>query len=320
MQLTKLFEVVRKIRVDAKFDSFISELRRLIETSENIDIQPVRNVFHALVLETREALVLLKQDSDNRAVIAETKIEMVFNAGIVAKLMHGFQAVGNYDQFRGRTSDFAQLAHIYNTIKAFVVWSEALKNLIEIPRVKTVGADEGLLQFEVLEVDARGFSLDRIAEIIPEINGFYVQVARLYQSDESRVRIAFADSGSPLIIAIKGDSKVIDAMRKCFESVWDRIRFIGAAGVERKIDALEKSVDLLAKVHSREADGSLTPEESLRIRTLLIGNVTGLIAKGTATRETYEKSVIDNRRLMLEKVETKYLESGTAPNTSVGPS
>lgn len=288
MQLTRYLEVAKKIRDDAQLVRIVDELRRLIQTNENAEISVTRNAFQSLLLKSRESLIFLRQEQDANAILNELRIEDVFGEANVARFLTAFHAAGDFQNFRGRIPDFAALCHFYNTLKSFITSLEALDKLVGCPRLKSVRAEEAVLQFELLEIGKTGFSIERLGDVLPDIKEFYVQVARLYQSDELALRIAYVDSGSPLMIAIKGDSKVIDAMRKCFESIWDRVRFSKETRAEKKIELLDKSVDLLEKIHSREKDGSLTPEDSLRIRTMLVGSVTGLIAKGTATKETYE--------------------------------
>ncbi|SDS32131.1 Outer membrane receptor proteins, mostly Fe transport [Opitutus sp. GAS368] len=197
--------------------------------------------------------------------LLRTETATVWQTGVEYKVAEKYQFSATVSH-SSRLNPIAALATVSATPDIF---TRQLTNLDRIEsdslELRTIWQPSASLETEASVT----FTKAEISAVLPDIKEFYVQIARLYKLDENLVKIAFVDSGSPLVISIKGDGRVIDAMRKCFEAIWERVRFFKDQGIERKIELLDKSVDLLGKISDGEKDGSLTPEDALRIITLL---------------------------------------------------
>lgn len=324
MNSTRFIEIAQEVSTKTLTPELVQLIKPLIYPSGgNISLQPIRDKFIQLVFNAREAYYNLAQDSEISEVMNSLGYTAAFDANLVSRLLHSFHSNGDLETYRKNLFQTSDLFFFYFRLESLLTFIRGLNKLIVRPRNSGVGPEEAAIAFEVLDLGQTGFSFERLEEIFPIIHKLYNELCRLYDVSDTSLRLLYLDSGSPLIVCIKGDGKIIDAIRKLFIAIWDKVRFRKLDDFERKLESFDKTFEVLEKINSKRDEGVITSEDALRFSHLIATSACELLSKGANLREIQKTEHLNNRALLMQTVETKYLTAGNSndaePSTDTPP-
>jgi hypothetical protein len=320
MQFVRFIELSNDIYKKLYVRELIDCLLPIVNpTGNNIPLQSHKTKFHDLVFMARDNLAFLSQDQETKLMLEGLGLSNAFNSNFIGRLLVIFQIRDTRDALRNTSSDLADILTFFSTLRAFQQLCNSMETLIAKPRVAGLEANEASIEFEVLELGLKGFDLERLEAILPLIDTLFKQLCIVYEEKEASPRILYMDSGSGLIIALKGPEKIIDAIRKLFLAVWDKIRFKKYEDLNKKLETIDSSLEVLDKIKQKEASGSITPEDSARLNHLITDSVFGLFEKGTSLREIQKAETFENRKLLTDMVEVKYLTDKPKAEADTSP-
>jgi hypothetical protein len=258
-------------------------------------------------------MAFMVRDQDAAKLLSELGVLAAFDGNRISRMLVTLQSKATADQIWNSAYEMGELQMFYLNARATVQLESAVSANIQKPRISGLGPDESTIEFEVVDVGAPGFDIQRIEKILPLIDGLYQEVCQAYELPQDPPRILYMDSGSGLIICLKGAAKPIESLRKLIFQIWDKVRYQKLEDLSKNLEAVDASLDVLDKIRKREASGSLPPEEAARLKHLIAANAIELFGTGTSLRELQRAEVVENRKLLEDKVSVKLL---TAPSTS----
>ncbi len=102
---------------------------------------------------------------------------------------------------------------------------KTLDRFILIPRNLTVLRGEDSLELEIIDYNGKGIEPDRFTFILDSFHKLHDAIVRILAEKDARLRIAFVDSGSNVLIAFVSKLKVIEFAKRFFSEYWRQIWF-----------------------------------------------------------------------------------------------
>lgn len=306
MQSTRFIEICRTISAEGQFPCLISTLELLL--TNRGPWEGNRDLFNEQIFRAREGIFVLAKDSDVDAVMEALQIRNAFEPRVVTKLITIFQQHVHAGSLLENATQMRIVQDFFYKIRAFDNYLNGLSTLVDSPRRK-IEKNQAIIEIELLSLGTQGFQFVRVESVLPLIRGLYEQVARIYDANPEGATLAFFDSGSPLVIAVKGDANLIKAIESLFSAVWNKIRFRKIEDLNRKLDTIDSSLDILVKIREKEKSGAINAEDAARFSTLISDQVTGMLKLGAAPKSIRRDETLKNSALLRDKVESKFLQA-----------
>ena len=324
MQSVRFIELLNDIYKRLFIAELVKLLRPVVEvpvTTPNFNLNGPRASFNETIFRARDNLAFLNQDDETKAMLSSMGLLEAFDAQLIGRLLVIFQTKPSRDDLHKSTHDFSELMNFFATLKAVQRLKNSMVSLISEPRMSGLAPGEMSIEFEVLDLGAKSFDLERIETILPLIDDLFQQLCRVYEIEPASPKIMYMDSGSGLIIGLKGADKVITAIQSLFLTFWEKIRFQKFDEIDRKLETIGSSLDVLEKINVRRTSGSITEEDAKRLSHLITNDVLQLFENGASLREIQKAETIENRKLLTDKVTVKLLtnrdEGGDAPSLHI---
>jgi len=310
MNTTTFIGIGQWIIVRAHLQDTIQVLGSVLENG-NLDLKPLRDSMITRLFQAKHEITTLSGNPEYLEVIEGFELHNVFsdeNMTQVITILKVNDSSGNIHRDNAKYNVFI---NAFVRLRTFADCIFALTKLVDSPRRKLAHEGEAILDFEVLDL-GNGYSFSRIEDVLHNIHILYEQIAGIYGLNPESISIAFFDSGSPFILGIKGDSKVIKEMKTLLIGIWDKLRFTGLEGRNRKLESLDAHLDLEVKLNELKANNKITSERADQYSVLVFDSAKNLMRNGAAPREMLPTIQIENRDLLRQRVETKLLTQSSA--------
>jgi hypothetical protein len=290
----------------------ILEITDRILAPPNVPLGDSQEKLPSLLLRIKATLTLLNEDPENHAIINAFKLPEIFADRAIAEMI---AAVRHNTTSNGISSnDLVRrvFSLFHSRLQRLQEFLEAFNKLVIQPREHVADDTEELLSFDLPDYNDDGLDIERLRDVLELIQRLHDNIARATET-ESRVTIAYLDSGSNSLITVKAKIRVIDELRQLIIDVWDRIRFGKAEAYTRKLEAATAGVRFVEFIDQQQKAGKIDPAAASQFKHVAISDAVSLFEKGASVTEVQRDTVINNRELLRAAVVVKELEDGPAP-------
>jgi hypothetical protein len=263
--------------------------------------------FFKLIFEAQARLFNLIADDEIEPVLASLEVRHVFEPKNITALIYALQSSDGPSVLHKNYHWMNVLVRFNAVLSSLVLMRDSMQKLVSRPRLGAQNTSTEILRFEVLDLRQDGFGFDRLEEILPSLHALVSEHCRVFDVDESQIRIAYLDSGSGLTIAIKGDLKVISSIKSLFIAIWDKVRFRKIDDFKEKLEAVDGSLEVLAKIKAKQDSGTIDPGEAARLKHVILAETMHLLQTGTNLQELQNAEVVRNEALLIQMVIPKFL-------------
>jgi hypothetical protein len=314
MQSIRLIEVLNRICNDLQLSALVNCLSPIINR-QNAQFHDLKKHFNELVFKARDGLAFLSRDPDADLILNELGIKAALDSQAIGRLVYILQSKASIDQVWGNAVEMMDIQAFYATLVATLRLQGTMSVSVEKARMLGLQKDESVVELELLPIDPNGFKIQRLEAILPLIDDLFKQLCTIYGQPEESPKILYMDSGSGIIIGLKGTGKIIDALRNLFLSIWEKIRFRKQDDIEKNLEVIDSSLDVLEKIKNGQSSGSLSNEDAFRLKHLVVKDVLGLLENGASLRELQKPEFVENRKLLTDMATVKFLSD--KPKTEV---
>jgi hypothetical protein len=295
----------------------LGRIRELLSTfvldPTNVALEKLKGEWVSLLLNTRTALVLLAKDEQNKAISEAFGLAEFFDDASVGHMITVVRSHATTGEIRGNSNYFSLFFTFYARLMEFQRMLDAFGKLVIDARNEGKMESEDLLSFELADYNNSGIDIDRLRHALDLIHRLHDTVARVGERD-SRLVVAYLDSGSNSFITVKADINVINDLRQLIIDVWDRIRFGRENALEKKLQAATAGIKFVELVEAQEKAKAIDPNAAAQLKRAAINDTIALFDTGGSIVDVHVTTVIDNRALLRDAVRLKELGAG-APST-----
>ena len=210
-------------------------------------------------------------------------------------------------------------------LKGVVGTIYSIINLLKHKEIDTV-QDESreILSLLVLEPEGLGYaSPKRVSDSIDSINLLYEACARIQGVPFDDLEVIFCDSGKDKLFDLRGDIRLIGAVKELVLSIWERVVFYRNRNLQERISLLTHSLPALDIITELEMNGKLSNTEGELTRNALVDGVKKFLSSGAVIKEIRERIPFDERSLMVpqrdEQPDASYASNGYHSINSQAP-
>lgn len=186
-----------------------------------------------------------------------------------------------------------------------IVSYASLKTYLVTETGEEIGEEESTLRLEILDFQASGIKLTRLRIVIESLENIYNSLISISGLKGDSPRIVFIQSGSNIVLEIKGAAKIIDALSDLFFRVVDSIRFRKYDRIDREIETSNKLLELFEKFAKK------SPDEAKILQDKIVKDIIMLSNNGVSmwVDDDIDRSTVTN---FLTEHSTKLIAGNTA--------
>jgi len=321
MQATTLFRTLDHIRQKMQSEPLEKLLAALLFGSNQALVNS-KEQFSELIFEARSRIDALKTDPETALVLDKLSIPAIFETARLSRMLSAMQTVSDTHNLRQQVAHYLDFYQVFSGLVGIKTFRDTLYALVIKPHEQTQSPEEKLLEFEIIDPGNVGIGFDRFRAVLTEIEALHETTSRCLDIS-AHIAIAYLDSGSNTLIAIKTDGKLIDSIRRLIIDIWDRFRFGKYAEMEKTLQSAEAGIEFITLINQKEKDGLLDPAVAAQFRYQAIHASLSLFETGATLKEIQVDTTIDNRALLVGSVNTKLLsnspDTGASTSTGVNP-
>jgi len=242
---------------------------------------------------------------DQHKIADQLGFDSIAAAGTIADVTAAFRASPNTAQLRTTQG----LWQLYFGLGATLRWQRLLRSYLVAPKVR-VAEGQRELAVEIHDFDGGGVQLVRLGRVVKSLLTLYENVL-LGLGLNDVPRIAYLDSGSSVIVSVKGIGEAIDAMLQFFLSSWEQIRDHKNIKFERRLTSLDRGLEFLGRLQSRVESKEIDQATADKVEAAVWSQMDILIGDGAMARGVETTAAYDKHKVLMQVRDIKQLNSGS---------
>jgi len=135
-------------------------------------------------------------------------------------------------------------------------------------------------------------------------------LSRFLNVSDSRLKVAYVDSGSDLLVGFQCAKAVVDILRGLLSEFWERVKFQPFDDFDRKIDSLSKGLAFVGEVKAQVDNHALSDNDGRILTHRVLAEMTTLVGIGASLPQDEVVETVNHRKLLTEKRGMKLLGKG----------
>ena len=292
----------------------VKEIVTFLENFLRVDLnlaigEGQKNKFAALVFQSREAYHTLSQHKERGQILDLMKFGDTYASPQLSRMLTAFNNA-NSSTAMHTVSNYALFAKFYESLSAIIKLQETTSHLLLEEKFAKVPSGEAILELQIMDYDGTGIDTTRMQNILASLASLHDHLSRLLGDKDSRLRIAFTDSGSDVLLALQGAKAIMDTAKVLFEQFWDKIRFRTLDNFDRKLESLSKGLKFVELVQEQVNKKAIDDETAGILKHSVLNEMTSLTGLGACLPALGVQERVDRRKLLLEKKGIKLLGTG----------
>jgi hypothetical protein len=306
-----LEEAHEKLRVK----ELIQQIQPFVTRGMNYATSGTKKTLPKLIFEAREGFVLMRQDSAKAELLDRLGFTRMFDPNAMTEVLSILNAVDSTQNVWNNSSNLPPYINFYSSLIALNEFKTAFDKLVLEPKKAGVAESEDVLSFEVLDYDGGGIEPPRLASLMRAITRLHDTVTRVVDVP-STLRVVALDSGSNSLVTVKADGKVVKEIRTLLGQVWHVVRFWKLNDFDRRLQSLDKGLDMLESIDARVKNGTLDHATGELLKHKLKVEAVAIVSHGSLPKEIVVDATVQTRQLLIEKRDPKLLTMGDESSTS----
>lgn len=312
MQSIQFAAAIRSIREDFKFSALLRAIPELPLQQErevsDKDRDTIGDIVHDILIAANA-----HRDTLHPMVLELLGLERLIDRRFLYSLLADLARTTQWSGVLGEHDRYIRWVDLYWQLSAFERMAEAFELLVVSSKLAVTEDQPEIVTLEISDPHDEGVALDRLSLIFASLNSLTNAVAQVVGESETPCTISFADSGSPLVVGLRGGHRTIKAVLDLFRDFANSIRFSEEEKFERKVNAVSGGLRLAKDIKTAEVEGTLEPEEASRLTSTLVTEMTALLDSGVIPTEDSTPEPQASDRQILERFhEPKRLMSGNS--------
>lgn len=315
MQSLKFVRALQNITKELKSKELVEFLEPFVNpTSTNVAVsQGHKDEFATLLFASRVGFTELSKDSDASKIIASLKIDAVYDPSRLFKLIALLNAVPSTQVVVGNAELFSAFYSFYKSLSSIVDFAAVSSELLEQERVRVPNDGDEILEVSVLDYDETGVRAERVEATVSGLIALHTHFARILGFKDATLKIAYVDSGSDIILGLATTAVIIRALRTLFNEYWEKVKYQRYAELDRTLESAEKVLSFNAKLQEQVAAKVLDQDAANILQERILSEMAKLIGNGTSLPLETIPELVDQRKLLTDKRDTKLLGAGDTP-------
>jgi hypothetical protein len=325
MQTLQYTRALRRIVEEMKVRELINLLAPLMvrpaaPNQSNVSIaQDVKERFFDLVFSSRTGYARLMDDASTAKVLESLNVGAIYataRLGRLTALLHGLPTMGT---LWAAPDAIIDLFSFYDLLLSLSTFEKSCAELLEAEKLSPAGGAGNLLELQLIDYDGTGIEGTRLSQILSRIEQLHTDFARVLDVKSDRLRFIYFDSGTDFVAGILSAKPIVDGIRGLFREVWDRVKFQQFDDFDKKMGAISSGLTVASTIRQAVESKVITPEEGQLMKARILKEVGDLIGLGAALQTHKHEEHVDNRKLLIEKRDTKLLGGGNPPKSDDVP-
>jgi len=297
MQALRLARALRIIDDGLRLKDIGDLIIPLLEGGQSKELLDEKPLFADLLWNAGREYQRLAEDAEIRAVMQAFALNTLFNTAELTFLLSTFEASGaTYSIYQnpmsfGRFDAFAHRAYAVHLLRV------GLETLVIAPRHNNVGEHEDVVELRVFQRGGESLSTMRLTQALESIEDLHDAIVDWLGISEARFGIAYLDSGSDWMIAIKSSQEVVRIMRSTL-AAWQRLRSLGLDGLNQENAFISAQLVILRDIDAAVENGSLTSERGEHMKQRILKRLDAVTGYGISL-EGEPSGVMEEERQLL---------------------
>ena len=275
--------------------------------------------FSALLFGARTGFERLNSDPAASKILKSLKIDAIYETSRLGKLLSTFSTVGQAQGIWNTPPNFAEFFIFLELLRSLANLEGTCSQLLDAEKIGAPASHDGILELQVIDYDGAGISPNRIALLVSSVVKLHTDLARIHGITGDRLRFAYFDSGSDLLVALQCAKAIIESMKSLLAEWWKYIRFRSYESFEKKMDAISKSLSVMESVQTAVESKVIDEETANILKTRVLIEVDNLIGIGATLPLPVGTEKIDERKLLTDQRNVKLLGPGEPEVPSDNP-
>ena len=269
--------------------------------------EPEKEQYSSLILESRAAYDRLLRNEPTRKILQGLEIHDLYDAARLTRLFVVVASSANLGQVRSAP----EIYDLYETLRSLARVEATCRALLEKEMIGEIAPTQGLVKLQIVDYDGQGIEPHRLEVIISILIRIHTDLARLLDDHKSKLRLAYFDSGSDVVVGITAATGLITALGALLLRFWDKYKFRNNETFGKDLESLTQGLDFLEKVHESVEKKAITDEEAKILTTQVFRGINDLHGLG-ASAPLRDTAAVNERQLLVEMRDVKLLGTGQA--------
>jgi hypothetical protein len=248
-----------------------------------------------------------------RRVVQAMELQALDDPAWWARVVGGGEGGGPRAAEAATMAQSIRAAGTYLPRLAGLLSTEGLRRGAGAARRPTAPSPDGLelLEVVVIEPDGQRSSPMRLITALEAVWLLYDAAATLLRLPSNTLSVAGCDAGSDTSFDFLGLAPVVATVKEILVSVWDRVVFYRGRPSEARVEMIERSVPILARIARMREAGEVGPEQAELLRRGIVAGVKKFLDAGCTIPEIEASATHQARDLLAPS--PKLLAGGPVP-------
>jgi hypothetical protein len=314
MQTLQYTRSLKRIVKELKVNELIGYLEPILTPNSNIPLdQSKKDHFAELLFASRSGFDRLMADPPTQRVLTSLEVGSIYDSARLAQLVTLLNAVGN-------SQHIAANSQVTIGLNAFCAMLTSLKNLehsvtslLEKEKLASAGALSEALDLQVVDYDGTGIAASRLQRIVSVLIQLHAAFAQIMDVKDDRLTFVVFDSGTDVGLYLKCAPVVIGQINTLISQWLDKVRFWKYGPFEKRMEVMTKGLTVMESVQAAVDKKVINEETGEILKARVLKDVDDLVGLGVGLEVVDEKEWVAERKLLIERRDTRLLGSGESP-------
>jgi hypothetical protein len=317
MQTLQFTRALRRIVRELKVKELIEFLQPYVNKGTNFQImQNAREQFSDLLFSSRTGYTRLIEDAPTAKIVNSLKIDSIYNTARLGRLLTILSTVPHSGNIASTPDHFVEFFTFFDLLQSILTMEESCSVFLETEKLGKILHPDEILELQLIDYEGTGIELERLQRFIASLSQLHTDFARILGISGDQLRFVYFDSGSDLITGIQCAKLIIENLKILLGEWWDKIKFRSYEEFSKKMEAVSKSLTVMGTVQEAVEKHVIDEETGNLLKTRVLVEVNNLIGLGATLPIHEEVERVDQRKLLIEKRDTKLLGNGEPGDSS----
>jgi hypothetical protein len=176
-----------------------------------------------------------------------------------------------------------------------------------------VGALSEALDLQVVDYDGTGIAASRLQRIVSVLIQLHTAFAQIMGVKDDRLTFVVFDSGTDVGVYLKCAPVVIGQIYTLISQWLDKVRFWKYGPFEKRMEVMTKGLTVMESVQAAVDKKVINEETGEILKARVLKDVDDLVGLGVGLEVVDEEEWLAERKLLIERRDTRLLGSGESP-------
>ena len=321
MQTLQYTRALRKIVKELRVNEIIEFLQPFVGPSTNFQVQQRhKDMFSDLLFSSRTGYERLIEDPSTARILDSLKVDAIYQPARLGRLLTILSQTPSSANIPVTVPFFVEFFTFFDLLQSVANLEKSCSDLLEKEKLAQVPQPGDILEIQLIDYDGTGIEAARLDKFVSSLTKLHTDFARILGISGDHLKFVYLDSGSDFIAGIQCAKLILENIKTLLSEWWNKIRFRSYEEFYKKMEALSKSLTVMGTVQEAVDKNVINAETGDLLKTRVLLEVDQLIGIGATLPIHEDVERIDQRKLLIEKRDTKLLGTGVAgDNQSIEP-